>query len=150
MDWEEISVKKFMKEFKEFAFRGNVIDMAVGVVIGSAFTAIVTSIVNDLFTPLIALITGSVDFSALVIALGEGADAPQLAVGNFIQAIINFLMVALCIFLFVKFVNRLRSAKAAEVVEEAPAPRLCPYCKSEIAEDSTRCPHCTSVLNDAA
>ena len=141
-------MKKFLKEFKEFAFRGNVIDMAVGVVIGSAFTAIVTSIVNDLFTPLIALITGSVDFSALVIALGDGADAPQLAVGSFIQTVINFLMVALCIFLFVKFVNRLHSAKAEEVAEEAPAPRLCPYCKSEIAEDATRCPHCTSVLSE--
>ena len=141
-------MKKFLNEFKEFAFRGNVIDMAVGVVIGSAFTAIVTSIVNDLFTPLIALITGSVDFSALVIALGEGADAPQLAVGNFIQAIINFLLVALCIFLCVKGVNRMRSAKAEEAAAEAPAPRLCPYCKSEIAEDATRCPHCTSVLSE--
>ena len=141
-------MKKFIQEFKEFAFRGNVIDMAVGVVIGSAFTAIVTSIVNDLFTPLIALITGSVDFSALVIALGDGADAPQLAVGNFIQTVINFLLVAFCIFLFVKFVNRLRNAVTTEVVEEAPAPRLCPYCKSEIAEDATRCPHCTSVLSE--
>ena len=140
-------MKKFIQEFKEFAFRGNVIDMAVGVVIGSAFTAIVTSIVEDLFTPLIALITGSVDFSALVIALGDGANAPQLNVGNFIQAIINFLMVALCIFLFVKFINKLHKKQEEE---PAPEPRLCPFCKSEIAEDATRCPHCTSVLNDAA
>ena len=143
-------MKKFLKEFKEFAFRGNVIDMAVGVVIGSAFTGIVTSIVNDLFTPLIALVTGSVDFSALVVSLGEGADAPQLAVGNFIQTVINFLMVALCIFLFVKFINRVRDINHKEVEEAAPAPRLCPYCKSEIAEDATRCPHCTSELTKAA
>ena len=138
-------MKKFIQEFKEFAFRGNVIDMAVGVVIGSAFTAIVTSIVDDLFTPLIALITGSVDFSALSFALGDGPNAPQLAVGNFIQAIINFLLVALCIFFFVKFVNRLHRRKEEE---PAPAPRLCPYCRSEIPEDATRCPHCTSVLTE--
>ena len=141
-------MKKIFQEFKEFAFRGNVIDMAVGVVIGSAFTGIVTSIVNDLFTPLIALITGSVDFTALAFTLGEGADAPRLAVGNFIQTVINFLMVAICVFAFVKFVNKLRSLKAEEAVEEAPAPRLCPYCKSEIPADATRCPHCTSMLTE--
>ena len=143
-------MKKFLQEFKEFAFRGNVIDMAVGVVIGAAFTGIITSIVEDLFTPLIALVTGSVDFSALVIKLGEGVDAPQLAVGNLIQAIINFLMVAICIFIFVKSINRLREVSHKEAEEAAPEPRLCPYCKSEIAEDATRCPHCTSVLSDAA
>lgn len=143
-------MKKFIHEFKEFAFRGNVIDMAVGVVIGSAFTGIVTSIVNDLFTPLIALITGSVDFTALVVKLGDGVDAPQLAVGSFIQTVINFILVALCIFIFVKFVNKLRKADHAEAEEAAPEPRLCPYCKSEIAEDATRCPHCTSVLTEEA
>ena len=138
-------MSKLLKEFKEFAFRGNVIDMAVGVVIGSAFTSIVTSIVNDLFTPIIARITGSVDFTALVIALGEAEDAPKIAVGNFIQSIINFLLIALCVFLFVKFVNKLRKPK----VESAPEkePRLCPFCKSVIADDATRCPHCTSLLD---
>ena len=135
---------KLLKEFKEFAFKGNVIDMAVGVVIGGAFTAIVTSVVNDLFTPLIAKLTGSVDFTALAIKLGEGADAPTIAIGNFIQAIINFILIAVCIFFFVKFVNKMRKPK-----EEAPAkkPRICPFCKSEIADDATRCPHCTSQLN---
>ena len=137
-------MKQLLKEFKEFAFKGNVIDMAVGVVIGSAFTAIVTSIVNDLFTPLIAKLTGSVDFTALAIKLGEGADAPTIAIGNFIQTVINFFLVAICIFMFVKFINKLRRPK-----EEAPAkkPRICPFCKSEIADDATRCPHCTSQLN---
>ena len=137
-------VKKFVQEFKEFALRGNVVDLAVGVVIGGAFTAIVTSIVEDLFTPIIAAITGSVDFSALVVTLGEGANAPQLGVGNLIQAIINFILVALCVFMVVKGFNKVRKNQA----EEAPAApaRVCPFCKSEIAEDATRCPHCTSDL----
>ena len=135
---------KLIKEFKEFAFRGNVIDMAVGVVIGSAFTGIVTSIVNDLFTPLIAKLTGSVDFSALAIALGSAEDAPKIAIGNFIQTVINFLLVAICVFAFVKFVNKMRRPK--EEPAPAKAPRLCPYCKSAIADDATRCPHCTSQL----
>ena len=136
-------MKKYIQEFKEFAFRGNVIDMAVGVVIGSAFGNIVTSTVNDIFTPIIASITGSVDFSALAIVLGEGENAPVIAIGNFFQAVFNFLVVALSIFMFVKFINRLRTHK-----EETPKvePRRCPYCRSEIAEDATRCPHCTSHL----
>lgn len=136
---------KLIQEFKEFAFRGNVLDMAVGVVIGSAFTGIVTSIVNDLFTPLIAKLTGSVDFSGLFIALGSTEDAPRIAIGNFIQTVINFLLIAICVFTFVKFVNKLRKPKE----EPAPAkePRLCPFCKSAIADEATRCPHCTSQLN---
>jgi len=135
---------KLIKEFKEFAFKGNVIDMAVGVVIGSAFTGIVTSVVNDLFTPLIAKLTGSVDFSALAIALGAGEEAPTIAIGSFIQAVINFFLIAVCVFAFVKFVNKLRRPK---VEAPKPAPRLCPFCKSAIADDATRCPHCTSQLN---
>ncbi|MBQ8506160.1 MAG: large conductance mechanosensitive channel protein MscL [Clostridia bacterium] len=134
---------KLIKEFKEFAFKGNVIDMAVGVVIGSAFTGIVTSVVNDLFTPLIAKLTGSVDFSALSIALGSGENAPTIAVGSFIQAVINFFLIAICVFAFVKVVNKMRKPK---VEAPKPAPRLCPFCKSAIADDATRCPHCTSQL----
>lgn len=135
---------KLFKEFKEFAFKGNVLDMAVGVVIGSAFTGIVTSVVNDLFTPLIAKLTGSVDFSALVIRLGEAADAPTIAIGNFIQTVINFFLIAICVFALVKGVNKLRRPKEAPA--PAKPPRLCPYCKREIADDATRCPHCTSQL----
>ena len=135
---------KIIQEFKEFAFKGNVIDMAVGVVIGSAFTGIVTSVVNDLFTPLIAKLTGSVDFTALAIPLGEGAEAPTIALGSFIQAVINFFLIAICVFAFVKFVNKLRKPNAAPV--EKPQ-RLCPFCKSAIADDATRCPHCTSQLD---
>ena len=136
-------MNKLLKEFKEFAFKGNVIDMAVGVVIGSAFTGIVTSIVNDLFTPLIAMLTGSVDFKSLVIKLGSAEEAPVLAIGNFIQTVVNFLMVAVCVFIFVKFVNKLRRPK---VEPPKKAPRLCPFCKTEIADEATRCPHCTSQL----
>lgn len=135
---------KFWKEFKEFAFKGNVIDLAVGVMIGSAFSAIVTSVVNDLFTPLISIITGKVDFSTLSVTIGSGENAPVLAYGSFLQAVINFLLVALCIFLFVKGVNKLRKP-----APEAPKPaaRKCPYCLSEIDEKATRCPHCTSQLD---
>ena len=135
---------KIIQEFKEFAFKGNVVDMAVGVVIGSAFTGIVTSVVNDLFTPLIAKLTGSVDFTALAIPLGEGADAPTIALGSFIQAVVNFFLIAVCVFAFVKFVNKLRKPKTVAVVKPQ---RLCPFCKSAIADDATRCPHCTSQLD---
>lgn len=135
---------KFIKEFKEFAFKGNVVDMAVGVMIGSAFSGIVTSIVNDLVTPLIAVITGSVDFSSLIIKLGEGEKAPFIAVGNFIQTILNFFIIAVCIFAMVKFINKLKKPAPAAPVKVA---RKCPFCKSEIADDATRCPHCTSQLN---
>ena len=134
---------KLWKEFKEFAFKGNVIDLAVGVIIGSAFTAIVNSVVNDLFTPLLSLITGRVDFSTLAITLGAGENAAKIAYGSFLQAVFNFLMVAICIFAFVKAINKLQRPH-----EEAPAKpaRVCPFCKMEIAEDATRCPHCTSEL----
>ena len=139
-------MKKFIQEFKEFAFKGNVVDLAVGVVIGSAFTGIVNSIVNDLITPVIARLTGTVDFSSLVIKLADGDDAPTLLLGSFIQTIFNFFVIALCIFALVKVVNRLRRPK--QIVEEpTKAPRLCPYCRTEIADDATRCPHCTSQLD---
>ena len=141
-------MSKFMKEFKEFAFKGNVIDMAVGMLIGSAFTGVVNSVVKDLFTPILAVLTGSVDFTQLGYKFGEAEDAPFLAYGNFIQTVINFFILALCIFMFVKFVNKLRAKNEPAPVPEAPkpAPRKCPYCKSEIADDATRCPHCTSQL----
>lgn len=138
---------KFWKEFKEFAFKGNVIDLAVGVIIGTAFTGIVTSLVNDVFMPLISLLAKGVDFTTLGVALGEGEDAAKLAYGNFIQAVINFLLVAVCVFIFVKFVNRLKR-------KPAPAPtkpvRKCPFCFGEIDDKATRCPHCTSMLDTNA
>ena len=137
-------MSKLVKEFKEFAFKGNVVDMAVGVMIGSEFGGIVTSIVNDLVTPVIAVLTGSVNFSSLVIKLGEGEEAPFIAIGNFIQTVINFFIIAVCIFAMVKFINTLKRPAPEAPKKEA---RKCPYCKSEIADDATRCPHCTSQLN---
>lgn len=111
-----------LKEFKEFIAKGNVMDMAVGVIIGAAFTAIVTSLVDDIINPFISLFTGGVDFSSLKIALGEGPDAATVNYGNFIMAVINFLIVAWVVFLMVKGVNRIRSATEAKKEEEAAAP----------------------------
>ena len=134
---------KIWKEFKDFAFKGNVIDMAVGVMIGSAFGSIVTSVVNDLIMPLVSVLTGGVDFSNLGVKLSEGEDAAVFAYGNFIQTVINFLIIAVCIFAFVKFINKLKKPQA----EPAPA-RTCPFCFGEIADKATRCPHCTSQLEE--
>lgn len=134
---------KLVQEFKEFVARGNVMDMAVGVIIGGAFTGIVNSLVDDIFMPLLGLLTGGVNFAALRIQIGPGEE-DVLSYGGFIAAIINFLLVALVLFLVVKAFNRFRRK------EEAPAPapttKACPYCKSEIPLEATRCPHCTSEL----
>lgn len=141
--------KGFIAEFKEFISRGNVMDMAVGVIIGGAFQAIINSLVNDVVMPLISLITGGLDFSAWKIVMGSGENAPVLAYGSFITAVINFLLMALVIFTFIKIMNNL-AAKAIKKPEEAPTEpttKLCPFCKSEISIEATRCPHCTSQLD---
>lgn len=138
-------MKAFIKEFKEFISRGSVMDMAVGVIIGGAFTAIVTSLVNDILMPVLSLITGGLDFTSLCIVLGEGENAATLNYGAFIAAIINFLLIAFVIFLLVKMINNFSRKKK----EEEPAPvttKTCPFCKEEISIDATRCPHCTSEL----
>ncbi len=151
-------MKGFLKEFKEFAMRGNVIDLAVGVIIGGAFQKIVTSLVNDIIMPLISLIMKGADFATKFIALDGGeyasieeateAGAAILTYGNFIAAIIDFLIMAFVIFFLVKGLNKLSTLgkKKEEVVEEEPAPttKVCPFCKSEIAIDATKCAHCTS------
>lgn len=111
-----------ISEFKDFIAKGNVMDMAVGIIIGAAFTAIVTSLVNDLINPIIGLFMGGVDFSAMGIALGEGEAAGIFAYGNFIMALINFLIIAWVVFMLVKMVNRVKHAEAPETPEEeAPA-----------------------------
>ena len=136
-------MKKFMDEFKKFISRGNVMDMAVGVIIGGAFTAIVNSLVNDVMMPVLSLITGGLDFSKLCIVLGEGEGAATLNYGSFVAAIINFLLIAFVIFMLIKTINKFFKK------EEAPAPvttKDCPYCKQKIALEATRCPHCTSQL----
>lgn len=112
-----------LREFQTFIARGNVMDMAVGIIIGAAFTGIVNSLVGDIITPLIGLLTGGVDFSGLGFRLGEGDDAAVVAYGNFITSVINFLIIAWAVFLLVKAVNRVKDAAfgAADPVEPAPA-----------------------------
>lgn len=123
-------------------------DLAVGVIIGGAFQTIVSSLVNDIVMPIISLITGGIDFSAWTIRLGTGENAASINYGNFITAVINFLLMALVIFCFIKLMNRLNSefTKKPETEPEAPTTKVCPFCKSEVKIDATRCPHCTSVL----
>ena len=138
----------FMSEFKKFITRGNVMDMAVGVIVGGAFTSIVTSLNTDILSPLLAVF-GGIDFSHLSITLGSGEEAPVLAYGNFITAVVNFLTTAFVIFMLVKVINIINDKLTPKAPEEAPAApttKNCPYCKSEIAIDATRCPHCTSEL----
>ena len=134
-------MKAFMKEFKEFISRGNVMDMAVGIIIGGAFTAIVTSLVEDIITPIIGMI-GGFDFSGLVVTVNNS----PIAVGNFINAIINFLLIAIVLFSIIKAVNKAASIAKKPEEEAAPTTKVCPYCKSEIPIEATRCPHCTSQL----
>ena len=136
-------MKKFLSEFKEFAMRGNVLDMAVGIIVGAAFTAIVTSLVNDILSPLIGLLV-RVNFSDLVVNIA-GVD---LKYGAFIMAVINFLIVAFVLFTLIKFMNTAANLgkRNKEEEEEAPTTKECPYCKSEVPVEATRCPNCTSYL----
>ncbi|MCR5511876.1 MAG: large conductance mechanosensitive channel protein MscL [Lachnospiraceae bacterium] len=133
-------MKGFFAEFKKFILRGNVIDLAVGVIIGAAFQAIVTSLVDDIISPLIGLIANT-DLSDMVAMVGD----VEIRWGAFITAIINFIIMAFVIFLIVKAIN-----KAAELgkkkEDEKPTTKKCPHCKSEIDIEATRCPHCTSEL----
>ncbi len=111
-----------LQEFRDFIAKGNVMDMAVGIIIGAAFTAIVTSLVDDLINPIISLFMGGIDFSGMGFALGEGEEAAVFAYGNFIMALINFLIIAWVVFMLVKMVNRVKDAAAKEEEqEEAPA-----------------------------
>ena len=144
-------MSKITKEFKEFIMRGNVMDMAVGVIVGGAFSSIINSLVNDVLMPVISLATGKVDFTNLFIAL-DGQSYPTLdaakastsvfAYGSFIQTVIQFLIIAFSIFMVVKGINMLRRPKP----EAAPTTKECPYCKSEIHIDAVKCPHCASEL----
>lgn len=129
------------KEFKEFISRGNVLDMAIGIIMGSAFTAIVTSVVDDLLMPLISGLTAGVNYEDLVINVAGAS----LKVGNLINAIISFIIIAFVLFLIVKSINKLHKKDDAPVEETE---KTCPYCKSKIAIDATRCPNCTSKLEN--
>ena len=134
-------VKKFFEEFKAFAMRGNVLDMAVGVVVGSAFTAIVNSLVGDVINPLIGLFFNN-DFSEVLVKIGD----VHLKIGSFISAIINFLIVAFVLFVVIKFDTSLHKKPEAPAEPEEPTTKVCPYCQSEISIKAVRCPHCTSKL----
>lgn len=143
------------KEFKEFAIKGNAMDLAIGVVIGAAFTAIVNSLVKDIIMPVVGLLLGKVDFVNLFVVMREGstpgpyatldaaakAGAVTLNYGVFVNAIVTFLIVAFVLFLIVKAMNRLRREPAPE-----PNTKECPYCKTEIALAATKCPACTSEV----
>jgi large conductance mechanosensitive channel len=137
-----------LKEFKEFAVRGNVVDMAVGIIIGSAFGKIVSSLVQDVIMPPIGLIMGNVDFSTLAITLRgktETAEAITLKYGVFINTILDFTIVAFAIFMLIKQINRLKK----EAPSAEPATKECPHCCSSIPAKAMRCPHCTSELQGA-
>lgn len=144
-----------LKEFKEFAIKGNMIDLAVGVIIGGAFNSLVTSLVDNIIMPLISIVAGKLDFSNWFLALdgnhyatlaeAKKAGAATLNYGTFISGFINFIIMAFVVFLFVKGINSLRRKSE---VPAAPTTKICPFCKSEIAIDAKRCPHCTSELGE--
>jgi len=146
-------MKKFFKEFKEFISRGNVLNLAVGVIIGAAFQSIVKSLTDDIISPVIGLIFKA-DFKDLSIVVKEAtATDPELAIryGAFITAVINFIIMAFVVFLIVKGVNKLMDLgkkKEEPAAPAAPTTKKCPYCMSEIAIEATRCPHCTSEIKE--
>ena len=137
--------RAMLKEFREFVLRGNVVDMAVGIIVGAAFGTIVQSLVADVIMPPIGLVLGKVDFSNLLITLRPAtAEAPAVAIkyGTFINHIVSFVIVAFCVFLVVKQVNRLRRPAPGA----APTTKECPFCLSTIAVKATKCSHCTSEV----
>lgn len=145
-----------LKEFREFAIKGSVVDMAVGIIIGAAFTAVVNSVVGDVLTPLIGMITGDLDFSDRFVVLDAGsrsgpyataaaaeeAGATVLAYGRLVNEVVSFVIVALVLFLLIRWINRLRRTNTPA----APTTKTCPFCQSHIDVDASRCPHCTSQL----
>ncbi len=131
-------MKKFIEEFKTFALRGNVMDMAIGVLIGGAFSGIITSLTDNFIQPIIDVIMGRAAYTLEDVALFGS---------NFISAVINFIITALILFCLLKAMNKLLSVGRKEEAPVAPTTKTCPYCKSEISIDATRCPHCTSELS---
>lgn len=145
-----------LKEFKEFISKGSVMDLAVGVIIGGAFSKIVSSLVDDIIMPIVGLLLGGADISNYFVTLDGGkyatlaeaqeAGAATLNYGLFITQIINFLIIAFVIFMMVKAVNKARALTKKPEAEAAPTTKVCPYCKSTIDINATRCPNCTSEL----
>ena len=151
-----MSIKTTLSEFKEFAAKGNVVDMAVGVIIGGAFGKIVTSLVNDIIMPVISVLTGGIDFTNLFIAMdgnqyatleeAASANAATINYGLFLSQVLDFLIIAFVIFIMLKQITKLKKSKPAPE-PAAPTTKVCPYCKSEINIEATRCPNCTSSLS---
>ena len=149
-------MKKLIEEFKEFAIKGNMIDMAVGIIIGGTFSTIVKSLVDNIFMPIISLLIGKQDYSNMFIALdgshyatlaeAEEAGAALIKYGQFITDVISFIMLLLVVFIFVKSVNKVRAANAAPEVPAEPTEKECPYCFTKISIKAKRCPCCTSEL----
>ena len=160
-----------LKEFKEFALKGNIMDLAVGVIIGGAFQKIVTSLVNDIIMPALSLITGKVDYSNLSFTVGD----ISIKYGSFLTAIIDFIIIALSIFIMIKYINKMQSkldeinekgkenvkiskwfkkieekipVKEEVEIKQEPTTKICPFCYSEINYKATRCPNCTSILEE--
>ena len=146
-------MKKLFADFKKFCTKGNILELATGVMIGGAFTTIVNSLVNDLLMPVIGLVTGGVDLAGLFVALdgntyatidaAKEAGVGTLNYGAFIQNVINFLIIAFCVFLFVKFMSKLMPKKEAAPAKPA---RLCPYCKQPVHDEAVKCQHCASDI----
>lgn len=143
-------MKSFINEFKKFAMRGNVIDMAVGIIIGAAFGKIVDSLVKDIIMPPIGLLLGKVDFSDLKLVLTEGENPVSINYGLFINALISFIIVAFAVFILIKAINKLQEkmlvSEKKEEAAAAPTTKKCPFCCTEIPLEACRCPNCTSEL----
>ena len=150
---------KLLKEFREFAIKGNVVDMGVGIVIGAAFTSVVNSLVKDIFTPLLGMMLAGIDFTNLFLVLRQGKhggpytslvqanadDAVTLNFGQFLNSTISFIIVAFVLFFLIRAINRLKNT--AEPKADTPAGRECPYCYSVVPEKASRCPFCTSDIS---
>lgn len=151
-------MKSVMNEFKQFIMRGNVLDMAVGVIIGGAFQKIISSMVNDIIMPIVSLVTGGVDFSNWFITLdgkhyatlqeATAAGAATINYGTFLTQVIDFILMAFVIFMIVKIMNHLADRVKKPIEKEAPKTKKCPYCMSDIHIEATKCPHCTSQINE--
>lgn len=149
-------MKKLLKEFEAFALKGNMLDLAVGVIIGGAFNGLVKSLVDNMITPLLSLLTGKIDFTNMFIALNgehyatlqeaKDAAAATFNYGLFITELINFVIMAFVVFLVIRQLNKLYKKPAPAPAD--PHEKICPFCKTKIDLDATRCPHCTSILTD--
>lgn len=151
MSDKERKTGKFMKEFKEFLAQGNALNLAIGVIIGGAFSAIVTALIDNIVNPIIACVGGTdIGFAFEII---KGNEATKVDIGSFISAILNFIIIAFIVFCIMKSANKAKEVAAKrkkEEEEEAPTTKTCPFCKSEIDIEATKCPHCTSDIPEEA